>query len=33
MVDALDAAEYCPQQVAPATFAEAIKAFTQEQPQ
>jgi hypothetical protein len=33
MAEALDAAEYQPQQVAPATFAEAIKALTQEQPQ
>jgi len=33
MAEALAAAEYCPQQTAPATFAEAIKALTQEQPQ
>ncbi len=33
MVEALDAAEYQPQQTAPATFADAIKALTPEQPQ
>jgi hypothetical protein len=33
MADALDAAEYCPQNNTPATFGEAIKALTQEQPQ
>jgi len=33
MLDALAAAEYQPEQAAPATFAEAIKALTPEQPQ
>ena len=33
MADALDAAEYQPQQTTPATFGEAIKSLTQEQPQ
>jgi hypothetical protein len=33
MAEALAAAEYCPQQTIPATFADAIKALTQEQPQ
>jgi hypothetical protein len=33
MAEALEAAEYCPQQTTPATFGEALKAMTQEQPQ
>jgi hypothetical protein len=33
MAEALEAAEYCPQQTIPATFADAIKALTQDQPQ
>jgi hypothetical protein len=33
MAEALEAAEYQPEQAAPATFAEAIKALTPEQPQ
>jgi hypothetical protein len=33
MAEALEAAEYCPQNNTPTTFAEAIKALTQEQPQ
>jgi hypothetical protein len=33
MAEALEAAEYCPQNNTPATFADAIKALTQEQPQ
>ena len=33
MAEALDAAEYQPQQAALATFGEAISALTQEQPQ
>ncbi len=33
MAEALEAAEYCPQQTTPATFGEALKAMTPEQPQ
>jgi hypothetical protein len=33
MAEALEAAEYCPQQVAPATFGEALKAMVQERKQ
>jgi hypothetical protein len=32
MAEALEAAEYCPQQTAPATFAEALKAMAEECP-
>ena len=30
MAEALDAAEYCPQQTAPATFGDALKAMAEE---
>jgi hypothetical protein len=33
MAEALEAAEYQPHQTTPATFSDAIKALTQEQPQ
>jgi hypothetical protein len=33
MAEALAAAEYQPQQTAPATFGEALKAMAEEQPQ